>query len=31
MIVTKNTGKKILVIDDEKHIAEAIKLNLKMQ
>jgi DNA-binding response OmpR family regulator len=30
MILTKNTGKKILVIDDEKHIAEAIKLNLKM-
>lgn len=30
MIVTKNKGKKILVIDDEKHIAEAIKLNLKM-
>ena len=30
MIVSKNTGKKILVIDDEKHIAEAIKLNLKM-
>lgn len=30
MITTKNTGKKILVIDDEKHIAEAIKLNLKM-
>ncbi|MDO9182677.1 MAG: response regulator transcription factor [Bacteriovorax sp.] len=30
MIVTKNIGKKILVIDDEKHIAEAIKLNLKM-
>jgi DNA-binding response OmpR family regulator len=30
MIVTKNTGKKILVIDDEKHIAEAIKLNLKI-
>lgn len=27
---TKNTGKKILVIDDEKHIAEAIKLNLVM-
>jgi two-component system alkaline phosphatase synthesis response regulator PhoP len=31
MIATKNSGKKILVIDDEKHIAEAIKLNLKMQ
>lgn len=30
MIVTKNTGKKILVIDDEKHIAEAIRLNLRM-
>ena len=30
MIPTKNKGKKILVIDDEKHIAEAIKLNLKM-
>src|SRR4051812_15155263 len=30
MITTKNTAKKILVIDDEKHIAEAIKLNLKM-
>lgn len=30
MIQNKNTGKKILVIDDEKHIAEAIKLNLKM-
>ncbi|MBC7540746.1 MAG: response regulator transcription factor [Bacteriovorax sp.] len=30
MIVTKHIGKKILVIDDEKHIAEAIKLNLKM-
>lgn len=30
MIQTKNTGKKILVIDDEKHIAEAIRLNLKM-
>jgi two-component system alkaline phosphatase synthesis response regulator PhoP len=31
MITNKNSGKKILVIDDEKHIAEAIKLNLKMQ
>jgi two-component system alkaline phosphatase synthesis response regulator PhoP len=31
MIAAKNSGKKILVIDDEKHIAEAIKLNLKMQ
>lgn len=31
MITQKNIGKKILVIDDEKHIAEAIKLNLKMQ
>ncbi len=30
MIISKNTGKKILVIDDEKHIAEAIRLNLKM-
>lgn len=30
MIITKHVGKKILVIDDEKHIAEAIKLNLKM-
>lgn len=30
MIVTKNSAKKILVIDDEKHIAEAIKLNLLM-
>jgi two-component system alkaline phosphatase synthesis response regulator PhoP len=30
MIETKNSGKKILVIDDEKHIAEAIRLNLKM-
>lgn len=30
MIQTQNTGKKILVIDDEKHIAEAIRLNLKM-
>ena len=29
-VTTKNTGKKILVIDDEKHIAEAIKLNLVM-
>ncbi len=29
-VVTKNTGKKILIIEDEKHIAEAIKLNLKM-
>ena len=26
----KNTGKKILIIEDEKHIAEAIKLNLRM-
>lgn len=31
MISTKNIGKKILVIDDEKHIAEAIRLNLTMQ
>lgn len=30
MIQTKNKGNKILIIDDEKHIAEAIKLNLKM-
>lgn len=30
MITTHIRGKKILVIDDEKHIAEAIKLNLKM-
>jgi DNA-binding response OmpR family regulator len=30
MINTKNGAKKILVIDDEKHIAEAIKLNLVM-
>lgn len=30
MITQKKKGKKILVIDDEKHIAEAIKLNLKM-
>ena len=30
MITTKNTGKKILIIDDEKHIAEAIRLNLTM-
>ncbi len=29
-VVTKNTGKKILIIEDEKHIAEAIKLNLRM-
>ncbi len=29
-VTTKNTGKKILIIEDEKHIAEAIKLNLKM-
>ena len=29
-IDAKNTGKKILIIEDEKHIAEAIKLNLKM-
>ncbi|MBY0414823.1 MAG: response regulator transcription factor [Bdellovibrionales bacterium] len=29
-IVTKNTAKRILIIDDEKHIAEAIKLNLRM-
>jgi len=30
LIISKNTKKKILVIDDEKHIAEAIRLNLKM-
>ena len=30
MIKTQNTNKNIVVIDDEKHIAEAIKLNLKM-
>jgi two-component system alkaline phosphatase synthesis response regulator PhoP len=30
-VITKNTAKKILIIDDEKHIAEAIKLNLRMQ
>lgn len=30
MIVSQNKGSKILVIDDEKHIAEAIRLNLKM-
>ncbi len=29
-VTTKNFGKKILIIEDEKHIAEAIKLNLKM-
>ncbi len=29
-VVTRNTAKKILIIDDEKHIAEAIKLNLRM-
>lgn len=29
-IQSKNTPKKILIIDDEKHIAEAIKLNLRM-
>lgn len=29
-IKTHNTAKKILIIDDEKHIAEAIKLNLRM-
>ena len=31
MIITKHIGKKILVVDDEKHIAEAIRLNLTMQ
>lgn len=30
-VTTKNTAKKILIIDDEKHIAEALKLNLRMQ
>jgi len=30
MIQTKNSDKNILVIDDEKHIAEAIKLNLSI-
>lgn len=30
MITAVSKGKKILVIDDEKHIAEAIRLNLKM-
>jgi DNA-binding response OmpR family regulator len=30
MIKTLNSGKKILIIEDEKHIAEAIRLNLKM-
>lgn len=30
MMANINTGKKILIIDDEKHIAEAIRLNLKM-
>ena len=30
-IQSKNAPKKILIIDDEKHIAEAIKLNLRMQ
>lgn len=29
-IFTKNTKKRILIIDDEKHIAEAIKINLCM-
>lgn len=29
-MIAKNKGKKILVIDDEKHIAEAIKVNLKL-
>jgi DNA-binding response OmpR family regulator len=31
MITTNNSGKNILVIDDEKHIAEAIALNLHLQ
>lgn len=30
VIETKNSNKKILIIEDEKHIAEAIKLNLRM-
>lgn len=30
MVVTRNTAKKILIVDDEKHIAEAIKINLQM-
>lgn len=30
MIETQNKNKNILIIDDEKHIAEAIKLNLRM-
>lgn len=30
VVALKNKGKKILIIEDEKHIAEAIKLNLKM-
>lgn len=29
-IISQNSSKKILIIDDEKHIAEAIKLNLRM-
>lgn len=30
VVALKNKNKKILIIEDEKHIAEAIKLNLKM-
>jgi len=30
MVVVLNTAKKILIIDDEKHIAEAIKINLQL-
>lgn len=30
MVVTRNTAKKILIVDDEKHIAEAIKINLQL-
>lgn len=30
MVVTRNTAKKILIVDDEKHIAEAIKINLQI-
>lgn len=29
-VETKNTARKILIVEDEKHIAEAIKLNLQM-
>ncbi len=30
MVIVQNTAKKILIIDDEKHIAEAIKINLQL-